>query len=95
MPFFEKFAVFNASGPNCTTLEELEKIAESASDYIMMKSCTLEPREGNPSPRYQSFSGGSINSMGLPNLGYEKYIEFSHILREKYHKPIIASSVGM
>lgn len=95
MPFFEKFAVFNASGPNCTTLEELEKIAESASDYIMMKSCTLEPREGNPSPRYQSFSGGSINSMGLPNLGYEKYIEFSHILREKYHKPIIASIVGM
>ena len=33
--------------------------------------------------------------MGLPNLGYEKYIEFSHILTEKYKKPVIASIVGM
>ncbi len=95
MAFFKEFAVFNASGPNCTTLEELERIAESDADYIVMKSCTLEPREGNPSPRYQAFEGGSINSMGLPNLGYETYIEFSHILKEKYGKPVIASIVGM
>lgn len=95
MPFFDKFAVFNASGPHCTTLEELEKIAQSDADYIVMKSCTLEPREGNPSPRYVAFEGGSINSMWLPNLGYEKYIEFSHILTEKYGKPVIASIVGM
>ncbi len=95
MPFFTKFAVFNASGPHCTTLEELERIAQSEADYVVMKSCTLEPREGNPEPRYHAFEGGSINSMGLPNLGYEKYIEFSHILTTKYGKPIIASIVGM
>ncbi len=95
MSFFENFAVMNASGPHCTTLEELEKIAMSDADYIVMKSCTLEPREGNPSPRYFAFEGGSINSMWLPNLGYEKYIEFSHILYEKYGKPVIASIVGM
>lgn len=95
MPFFKNFAVMNASGPHCTTLEELEKIAQSDADYIVMKSCTLEPREGNPEPRYYSFENGSINSMWLPNLGYEKYIEFSHILAEKYGKPIIASIVGM
>ena len=63
MSFFENFAVMNASGPHCTTLEELEKIAMSDADYIVMKSCTLEPREGNPSPRYFAFEGGSINSM--------------------------------
>lgn len=63
MPFFTDFAVFNASGPHCTTLEELERIAESKADYIVMKSCTLEPREGNPTPRYHAFEGGSINSM--------------------------------
>lgn len=95
MPFFSKFAVFNASGPHCTTFEELERIAESEADYIVMKSCTLEPREGNPEPRYHAFEGGSINSMGLPNLGYEQYIEFSHILTKKYGKPVIASIVGM
>lgn len=60
-----------------------------------MKSCTLDPREGNPEPRYQTFAGGSINSMGLPNLGYERYIEFSHILKVKYHKLVIASIAGM
>jgi|GEM_PF-1375181 len=31
--------------------------------------------------------------MGLPNLGYKKYVEFSHILKEKYKKPVIASVV--
>lgn len=95
MPFFDTFAIMNASGPHCTTLEELELIAQSDADYVIMKSCTLEPREGNPEPRYHAFENGSINSMWLPNLGYEKYIEFSHILSEKYHKPIIASIVGM
>lgn len=95
MPFFKNFSVFNASGPLCTTLEELEAIGASAADYIVMKSCTYEPREGNPSPRYHLFEGGSINSMWLPNLGYEKYIEYSHILSEKYNKWVIASIVGM
>lgn len=85
----------NASGPHCTTLEELEHIAQSDGDCIVMKSCTIEPREWNPEPRFWNLSYGSINSMGLPNLGYEKYIEFSHILREKYNKSIIASIAGM
>jgi dihydroorotate dehydrogenase len=55
MPFFQDFSIMNASGPHCTTLEELERIAQSDADYIVMKSCTLEPREGNPSPRYAAF----------------------------------------
>lgn len=93
--FFPRFSVFNASGPLCTTLKELENIARSEADYIMMKSCTIEPREGNADPRYRLFANGSINSMGLPNLGYRKYIEFSHILREKHGKPVIASIVGL
>lgn len=91
--FFPRFSVFNASGPLCTTLEELENIARSEADYIMTKSCSIEPREGNPTPRYHLMENSSINSMGLPNLGYRKYIEFSHILKEKYKKPIIASLV--
>lgn len=59
----------------------------------MMKSCTIEPRAGNPEPRYADVPLGSINSMGLPNLGYKKYIEFAQILK-KYNKPIIASVSG-
>lgn len=88
--------VFNTSGPADVTLPELEIIARSKSSVIMMKSCTLEPREGNPEPRYADLKFGSINSMGLPNLGYKAYIEFAQKLKKKYpQKPIFASISGM
>ena len=87
--------VFNASGPNDVTLDELELIAKSASSAITMKSCTLEPRKGNPEPRYYDLPEGSINSMGLPNLGYKEYIKFTHILKSKYNKPVVASISGL
>lgn len=89
--------VFNTSGPADVTLKELEIIAKSKSSAITMKSCTLEPREGNPKPRYADLEFGSINSMGLPNLGYKAYIRFAKILKTKYKlkKPVIASISGM
>ena len=87
--------VFNTSGPADVTLEELEVIARSNSSAITMKSCTLEPRIGNPEPRYADLEYGSINSMGLPNLGYKAYIKFSKILKKKYPKPIVASISGL
>lgn len=87
--------VFNTSGPADETLVQLEVLAESKSSAITMKSCTLEAREGNPEPRYANLAYGSINSMGLPNLGYKAYVEFSKILKNKYKKPIVASISGM
>lgn len=85
----------NASGPLSITLDELEKLAQSWADIVVLKSCTIDPREGNVSPRYHCFEGGSINSMGLPNLWYEAYVEYSHILSQKYNKPLMASVSGM
>ncbi len=87
--------IFNASGAADMTLEELEIIAKSASSAITMKSCTRQPRDGNPEPRYADLESGSINSMGLPNLGYKAYIEFASTLKKNYQKPIIASVCGM
>ncbi len=87
--------VFNASGPNDVTLGELETVAKSASSAITMKSCTLKPRKGNPEPRYHDLPEGSINSMGLPNLGYKEYIRLASILKSKYNKPIVASISGL
>ena len=86
--------ICNASGPLDSTLEELESIGNSKSSAIMMKSCTVEPREGNQEPRYMRIPLGSIQSMGLPNLGYEEYIKFAPQLK-KYKKPIIASVAGL
>ncbi len=87
--------IINTAGPADVTLEELEIVANSKSSAITMKSCTVEPRSGNPEPRYADLECGSINSMGLPNLGYKAYIKFAKALRKKYKKPIIASISGM
>ncbi len=86
--------IFNASGVNDSVLEELEIIANSKSSAITMKSCTIEPRKGNKEPRYARTAYGSIQSMGLPNLGYKKYIEFASYFK-KYNKPVIASVAGL
>jgi dihydroorotate dehydrogenase (fumarate) len=54
----------------------------------------VEPRQGNPEPRYYGFPGGSINSMGLPNLGYRAYADMIPELK-RYGKPVIASVAGL
>ena len=90
---FESY-VCNASGPLDSTLEELEIIANSDSSAIVMKSCTVQPREGNDELRYVRLPLGSIQSMGLPNLGYKEYVKFASQLK-KYNKPIIASVAGL
>ncbi len=86
--------VINASGVKDTTFEELESLAKSDSGAIVMKTCTLEPRKGNSEPRCSTTPFGLIQSMGWPNLGYKKYIEFAEKIKEKYDKPIIASIGG-
>jgi dihydroorotate dehydrogenase (NAD+) catalytic subunit len=42
---------------------------------IITKSVTRYPREGNPPPRIAETSSGMLNSIGLANLGVEKYCE--------------------
>jgi dihydroorotate dehydrogenase (fumarate) len=84
----------NASGALCVTREELTALGRSCSGAIVTKSMTVEPRVGNPEPRYVGFSGGSINSMGLPNLGYRAYVDLVPELR-RFGKPIIASVAGL
>lgn len=87
--------VFNAAGPKDVTLEELKVIGASGSAAITMKSCTIDPREGNEEPRYQDVPLGSINSMGLPNLGYKEYLKIVPLLKKEFRKPVVASLAGM
>ena len=84
----------NAAGALCVTREELEALGGSAAGAIVTKSMTIEPRHGNPEPRYYGFPGGSINSMGLPNLGYRAYAELIPQLK-RFGKPVIASIAGL
>lgn len=87
--------IFNSSGPRCTTLPELESLWKSESSAIMMKSCSPLARVGNPEPRYKEVELWSINSIGLANHGYEKYIEYAASLKQQFpNKPVVASLVG-
>lgn len=83
----------NAAGPHSVTRDELLEIARSASGAIVTKSMTHCPRAGNPEPRWAPYvadNSGSINSMGLNNLGYRSYAEIVPQLKS-YGKPVIAS----
>ncbi len=86
--------MMNAAGALCVTREELEALGRSRAGAIVTKSMTIEPRQGNPEPRYHGFPGGSINSMGLPNLGYRAYAALIPGLK-KFGKPVIASVAGL
>jgi dihydroorotate dehydrogenase (fumarate) len=95
---FLESPIYNASGPLCVTEEELDAIDASESSVVLTKSCTLEPRLGNGLPRYQGFSWGSINSMGLPNLGVNSYLAYAEKTGRKSQrqkKPLCISVAGL
>ncbi len=72
----------NASGVMCYDRNELTQMMDSVAATFVTKTATLEERAGNPLPRYKSTELGSINSMGLPNMGIEYYLEFLETLPE-------------
>lgn len=86
--------LYNASGPLCTTAEELDAIGISEAGAILSKSATLEKRAGNPEPRYVETSWGSINSMGLPNEGFQYYLDYASRVGA-FAKPYIMSISGL
>ena len=68
--------LMNAAGVCCMTRQELAEIEASAAGSFVTKTGTLEERQGNPEPRYSDTALGSINSMGLPNLGFQYYLDY-------------------
>ena len=86
--------MMNAAGALCVTQEELEALGKCNAGAIVTKSMTPLSRKGNPEPRYYAFPSGSINSMGLPNLGYPAYVKLIPKLK-RFGKPIIASVAGL
>lgn len=85
----------NASGVHCMTTKELDELAASNAGAYIMKSATPVKREGNPEPRYFDVPLGSINSMGLPNLGFDYYLEYALKQQEKTNRPLFFSVAGM
>lgn len=87
------FPIFNASGVWCSSERELVDLVKSQSDEVVFKTMTVKPRLGNPEPRLFIGRDFSVNSMGLPNLGVDKYCQIAEKIL-KYKKPMTASIAG-
>jgi dihydroorotate dehydrogenase (NAD+) catalytic subunit len=61
---------------------------------IVVKSTSLEPRLGNPTPRIAEVPGGLLNAIGLQNGGVENYIEEKLPLLRDIGIPVIVNLVG-
>ena len=77
---------------------EVEKFIDlSKLGAIITKSITLQPREGNPSPRIHGSDSGMINSIGLANVGVEKFcidkVQSLNNLKTKYIVSIAGSTI--
>lgn len=65
--------VLLASG-TCGYGEEVSEILDlDALGGIVTKAVTPEPRAGNPAPRVAEYDAGMLNSVGLANVGLERF----------------------
>ena len=68
------------------------KIAIAAgAGAVVLKSITVEKREGNPIPRVAKYNGGFINSVGLRNPGLTKAKEEVKAFIKSTDTPVIVS----
>ena len=61
---------------------------------IVTKTVTINPRQGNPQPRVWETASGLINSIGIQNIGIEKFISTKLPLLRKLKPKIIVSFTG-
>lgn len=81
----------NASGCHCYSDKELDDLNKSDSGAFITKTITMDIRKGNPEPRYFHNAHLSINSMGLPNLGFTNYNNYAYTYKVSRVKPLFFS----
>ncbi len=57
-------------GDECRDLVDVARLGG-----IITKSLSRKPRDGNPPPRIAETAGGMLNSIGLANIGVERFIK--------------------
>ncbi len=55
-------------GDECASTVDLSRLGG-----IVTKSLSLKPRDGNPPPRVVETTGGMLNSIGLANIGVDRF----------------------
>jgi dihydroorotate dehydrogenase (NAD+) catalytic subunit len=70
-----KNRVLAASGTFGYGDECLDLVDPSQLGGVITKSLSLKPREGNPPPRITETASGMLNSIGLANIGVDRFVE--------------------
>ncbi len=86
--------IWVASGTFGYGTEAPELVDVNQLGAIVTKSITRQPREGNPPPRIVETASGMINSIGLANIGVEKYIKNLLPIYEGLSTKIIMNIAG-
>ena len=86
--------IWVASGTFGYGTETPELVDVNQLGAIVTKSITRQPREGNPPPRIVETASGMINSIGLANIGVEKYIKNLLPIYEGLSTKIIMNIAG-
>jgi dihydroorotate dehydrogenase (NAD+) catalytic subunit len=86
--------VILSSGPAGNGEEIFKIIPASKLGGFTTKTITLEPKEGNKPPRIVDVYGGIINSIGLQNEGFEKFMNQGIDFLESLDTNIIVSIGG-
>ncbi len=86
--------IWVASGTFGYGTEAPELVDVNQLGAIVTKSITRQPREGNPPPRIVETASGMINSIGLANIGVEKYIKDLLQIYEGLSTKIIVNIAG-
>ncbi|MBN2455977.1 MAG: dihydroorotate dehydrogenase [Sedimentisphaerales bacterium] len=86
--------VFTASG-TCGYADELADFMDlSALGGFITKSITAKPRKGNDVPRVVETNCGMLNSIGLANIGLEKFVEQKLVVLKQLTVPVFVNVAG-
>jgi dihydroorotate dehydrogenase (NAD+) catalytic subunit len=61
---------------------------------IVTKGISLEPQQGNPSPRIYETTGGLLNSIGLQNVGLEIFAREKLPFLRQFQAPVVVNFFG-
>ncbi len=75
--------------------EEFQELYDISSlGAVCTKGLSLKPREGNPMPRLAETPAGMLNSIGLQNVGIDRFIEEKLPFMRKAGATVIANVFG-
>lgn len=73
----------------------MEELNYNELGAVVLKSATLEPRIGNPDPKYYHFDNGDVlNSVGIKNPGVHAIVAEKLPALARFQTPVIASVAG-